>query len=247
MRESKRSTWFWLLPLSFFMSSWSGLGQSQDQPAPWTLNGDGYLILSSVSKEENLETGFISDTLKDRYEQSFSVVMLVDYKSSPVGPYKELLYIPGTFRFEDTQSHASISKIFVSSMSSVINGRKNWGIPKELASFAVDSSKKGEETIRVSAQNNEIAKFTLSSLGPKLPISTFFLPKFFKTLGQTLDNKSFVFELKAQGKAQLASLDAASSDPEFFPDLGKGKVLLAVKISDFNLQFPLAKEYQAAP
>lgn len=217
--------------------------EASDAPAPWALKGDGYIIVSAVSKADNLEGAFISEGLQDRYEQSLSVTMLVDYKDSPVGPYQELLYIPGTFRFGDGKTHASISKIFVSSLSSVVNGRKNWGIPKELASFEREAGAHGRESVRVFGEDQEIAHFQVKTFGPKLPLSTFALPSFFKTLGQELNGQTYVFELKAKGWAELAVLEETESDPGFFPELSRGKVLLALKVSDFSLVFPEAKIY----
>ncbi len=232
----------WLMWIG--LNSLGSQGYSQESPPPWKLRGDAYIILSSVPKETNLKGGFISDDLKERYDQSFGVTMLVNYESSPVGPYKELLYIPGTFKFNDGLSHPSISKIYVSTMASVINGRKNWGIPKELADFEISRGDRGQETIKIFSQESPIAQFTLSPLGPKLPITSFFLPKSLKTLGQELEGNGFIFDIKAHGMIQLASLDESSSQPEVFPDVGQGKVLLAFKISNFSLDFPVPQTYQ---
>lgn len=232
--------------LGIFLGLWAGAALAIDAPAPWTLKGDGYIIVSDVSKEENLDGAFINEGLRDRYEKSLTVTMLVDYQSSPVGPYQELLYIPGTFRFADGKSHPSISKIYVSSQSSVDNGRKNWGIPKELASFTRDSAIKGKETVRVSVGEQEIASFTVKTFGPKLPISTFPLPPVFRTLGQELNGQTYVFELKAKGWAELATLEETESEPRFFPELKRGKVLLVLKVSDFSLVFPEARTFSSS-
>ena len=46
-----------------------------------------------------------------------------------------LLLIPGTMRFPDGRRYASFSRILVSTWDSVVNGRINWGIPKDRANF----------------------------------------------------------------------------------------------------------------
>jgi hypothetical protein len=204
-------------------------------------------VFSSVSKADNLQHGFIEDSMKSQFRQSFGVVMLVDYRRSPVGPYRELLYIPGTFAFGDGRSHASISKIFVSSLASVTSGRSNWGIPKELAEFSVDHTSDNEETITVSQSSQVIARFTLSSQGPKFPLSTVIMPKFLRTLGQSLDDVTYIFTPSGSGWAQHATVIDGDSDPEFFPPLAMGKVLMAVKIQNFALQFPQPKILPSTP
>jgi acetoacetate decarboxylase len=60
--------------------------------------------------------------------------MLVDYEQSPVGPYQELLFIPGRFQF-GRRRYYMVTQIYVSTQVSVENGQENWGIPKQLAQF----------------------------------------------------------------------------------------------------------------
>ena len=246
VNKKRLAAGLWML-LGLTFGSLGAKGQDQRAPAPWTLEGDGYIIMSAVSKADNLQNGFIDDSMKSRFRQSFGVVMLVDYRRSPVGPYKELLYIPGTFAFDDGRSHASISKIFVSSLASVTNGRTNWGIPKELAEFSVDLSSDNEETLTVSQSSQVIARFTLTSQGPQFPLSTVIMPRFLRTLGQSLDGSTYIFTPSGQGWAQHARVLDAESDPEFFPPLAMGKVLMAVKIKNFKLEFPQPKILPSNP
>lgn len=236
-----------LLSLGIAFGALGAMGRDQRVPAPWTLEGDGYVILSSVTRATNLQNGFIEESMQSRFRRSFGMVMLVNYDTSPVGPYKELLYIPGTFEFADGQTHASISKIFVSSLASVNNGRRNWGIPKELADFSVEQSPGNQETITVSQSSHVIAKFTLASQGPSFPLSTKVIPRFFRTLGQSLGGNTYIFAPSGRGWAQHAKVIDASSDPEFFPPTSMGKLLMAVKVRRFTLEFPQAKIQTSTP
>jgi hypothetical protein len=102
--------------------------------APWKLTGNGYILLYRFTKAFVAEHGFLADFQKEKFVSGWGAVMLVDYQSSPVGPYHELLFIPGLFSFNKKKVF-SISKIYVSTQSSVVNGIENWGIPKEFAEF----------------------------------------------------------------------------------------------------------------
>ncbi|NOS55010.1 MAG: hypothetical protein HOP37_01990, partial [Cyclobacteriaceae bacterium] len=111
--------------------------------APWKLTGSGYILLYRFPKAFVAEHGFLVDFQKEKFVSGWGAVMLVDYKTSPVGPYRELLFIPGIFSFNKKKVF-SISKIYVSTQNSVINGIENWGIPKELADFRWSKERSSE-------------------------------------------------------------------------------------------------------
>ena len=69
-------------------------------PAPWNLTGDAYIMVYKFSKGFVQEYGFLADYQQDRFLGYVGTVMLVDYKTSGVGPYRELLFIPGMFTFD---------------------------------------------------------------------------------------------------------------------------------------------------
>ncbi|MCG8421316.1 MAG: acetoacetate decarboxylase family protein [Proteobacteria bacterium] len=211
-------------------------------PSPWTLHGDGYIIITRSSDSVNLEDADIPANLVDSYENPFNVMMMVDYKDSPAGPYRELLYIPGTFLFQDGERHASITKIFVDSRDSLVNGRLNWGIPKEMADFEI--SKNGRtESFTISSQGKTFANFSMTTLfGPKIPIGTKLVPEGFRTLGQVLDGTTFIYALAGRGFKQLALFQPEEFDSTVFPDMTARSVIAAVKISDFELVFPVAEQ-----
>ena len=84
-------------------------------PPPWSLQGDATLIL---------------------YRRG--VLAFIRYAESNVGPYQELLWLAPFRQGPGGRAH-TIPKIFVSSEPSARSGRANWGLPKELAVFAVDA------------------------------------------------------------------------------------------------------------
>lgn len=64
------------------------------------------------------------------YGSLVKVVMIVRYEETEVGPYDEIMLIPGFFVNPHTgKRHARISNIYVSTDASVWNGRRNWSKP----------------------------------------------------------------------------------------------------------------------
>jgi len=115
---------------------------TQIAPAPWSLTGRGFVLLYYFPAAFNQQFGFMADYQQAGYKGGLGAVMLVDYNSSDVGPYYELLFIPGLFYLGGKLTF-SISKIYVSSYDSLWNGRENWAIPKELAQFKVSELPNG--------------------------------------------------------------------------------------------------------
>ena len=103
-------------------------------PAPWSLRGHAWMVVMRLPKDAAARTAFVPQALQPTLKAAFSVLMCVVYDEAPCGPYRELLFIPGTMNFGDAR-YPSISRILVSTWDSVVNGRVNWGIPKDRASF----------------------------------------------------------------------------------------------------------------
>ena len=101
-------------------------------------------------------------------------MIIVDYKSSDAGPYSELLFIPGKLHINGGRWHR-ITKIYVSTMDSVLNGRKNWAIPKELADFKFSQNGNIEE-VKVSKGGRTFFRAGMKVWGPRFPVSTKLLP-----------------------------------------------------------------------
>ncbi|HOS96166.1 MAG TPA: hypothetical protein PLU54_00795, partial [Deltaproteobacteria bacterium] len=80
-------------------------------PAPWVLTGQGCIALVRLSRDFVEEQGFVPDALKGRFAGGVGMVMYVDYRSSDVGPYREILFIPGMFDVGG-RKYFSISRIF---------------------------------------------------------------------------------------------------------------------------------------
>ena len=211
-------------------------------PAPWSLKGYGYIILFKAEPAWLLKHGFIHADMLDRYVPSMGTAMVVNYESSSAGPYGELLFIPGKFCFPDGERY-SISKIYVSSMQSVINGQDNWGIPKELAEFDFTAPTPSQEHIRISLPEGGdlIADLQLSHKSWGVPVTTALLPEKYRTVAQYWQDQLFYTAPSAKSTVKFAKLQQGEFNAGLFPDLNGVKVLSVLKAEAMQMQFPLPK------
>jgi hypothetical protein len=169
--------------------------------------------------------------------------MFVDYAESGCGPYRELLFIPGAFPFEDGRRHHTISRIVVSTWDSVVNGRNNWGIPKDRADFAVERAAGGrEQVVRVSSAGREMCelRFGRARFAPPLPVFGGLLPAALRTLAQRFRGRTYYYVPEARGVVRPGRLLAWRFDPTLFPDLAGAAVLATLEVESFRLVFPRA-------
>ena len=134
-------------------------------------------------KESALKGLFIhTDDTTDAHTTGLGLAMLVQYSSSPAGPYDELLYaLPcrrPTMGFQ-LMATRRIPAIFVSTQASVVNGRLNWGVPKNLARFQwrVDPGYL-YSTTTVTVSSNDDTAITTTTILPPVRIFTLNIPIF---------------------------------------------------------------------
>lgn len=208
-------------------------------PPPWSLTGRGTILLVKLPKEVLDDPAFVPAELRGRRHGGHALVMFVDYADSAVGPYRELLYIPGRFDFPNGR-HYSITRIYVSSMDSVVNGRLNWGIPKDCCDFDYRYGDDGRDVYDVSHAGRRFAHLELKAGGPRLPFSTALLPTFLLTLSQVYEGRQFTYIPAASGQLQFAKVSDWAFDGELFPDLARGKVVACVRTPRFRMTFPVS-------
>jgi len=203
--------------------------------APWNLEGKGYIFLYKFNQGFINELDCIDNDYKEQFNGGIGCIMLVDYAKSNVGPYGELLFIPG--KVSGGKQHYSIPKIYVSSQSSVVNGRRNWGIPKELATFEFKETEKGEESVVVKNDEGTILNANIRSFGPRFPVSTKLLPF---SLKQRYENKLFYTSFYGKGIGKLSKITSISVDNSLFPNVAQFKPIAVIKVDNFNIVFPQA-------
>lgn len=99
-------------------------------PAPWTLRGDMYWLiirLSSLPPDiyHPLDAAQHSAT-SNNFQGSYGMIQVIRYSESPVGPYDELMIIPGEFNVpggdQKGKSKVRVSRIYVNQKETCYNG-----------------------------------------------------------------------------------------------------------------------------
>ncbi|KAI9172825.1 hypothetical protein HJFPF1_02339 [Paramyrothecium foliicola] len=126
-------------------------------PAPWTLKGTIYSITfvpTSIKLPTKayspLERQFTS-AAEGNYLGGLGLIQIIRYTDSPVGPYDELLLVPGYFKYdykgpngrEEERKNVRITRIYVSQKYTY------WNIPKHLARFDWSENNRGETTVKI--------------------------------------------------------------------------------------------------
>ncbi|KAF8851780.1 hypothetical protein BDZ45DRAFT_133134 [Acephala macrosclerotiorum] len=142
------------------------------EPAPWALKGTVYIFMMYMTSKDaatlSANPEFIYSPLeansafsKDKLVGGLSMVQLIRYSESPVGPYDEMVVIPGYFEYEievkgrdgkiktEKRKNLRCTRVFVSQEKTCWNGRKNWNIPKHLANFEFVDLPNGSTQIAV--------------------------------------------------------------------------------------------------
>jgi len=209
-------------------------------PAPWHLEGRGFMVLYKFNRDFLKEKAFLPLVGEIAPAGGLGALMIVDYSISDAGPYSELLFIPGKVHVNGGRWHR-ITKIYVSTMDSVLNGRKNWAIPKEPATFHF-SRKDNLETIEVENDGGAFFKTDIKVFGPRFPVSTKLLP--FPLL-QGSAGSYLQTSFSGSGWGRLASIRSIKADQKYFPDLEGIRPLVAIGIDPFKIVFPPARRLGA--
>jgi len=212
-------------------------------PAPWKLKGRGYIFLYKFPGSFETHPAFKSNLTEEPFS-GFGTLMLVDYNESDAGPYRELLFIPGEFTFL-RKKYYSITKIYVSSMESVENGRRNWGIPKELADFDIIPLGGNKERIIVKKDGNIFFDVTLKKRYIPFKVNTKYISN---AIVQKLEDDTIFFtEFNGTGIGKLAFLKSITCDGKYFPDISSVRPLVITAIDNFNIEFPEAEKILLLP
>jgi len=215
------------------------------KPAPWDLRGSGWIVALKLPATQPAHDAFLPPELAGRGRGLASYLMYVDYAESGCGPYRELLFIPGAFPFDDGRSHLSISRILVSTWDSVVNGRANWGIPKDRADFEVERGgvHGREERVRVTSDGREVCELRFATLriAPPLPVHGALLPASLRTLAQRFRGRTYYYAPAARGWVRPGRLLSWNFDPVLFPDLAGAAVVAVLRVESFRLTFPVAR------
>ncbi|MGB1219908.1 MAG: acetoacetate decarboxylase family protein [Alcanivoracaceae bacterium] len=211
--------------------------------APWRLRGRAYICALELPDTQRQQQAGTPEALGQPGGRR-SLVMYVDYSHSDVGPYHELLFIPGHFPFADGHRHPSIGRIYVSSQDSVDSGRHNWGIPKQRADFSIERGKR-RDNITVTTGGDAIARLSLRHGRLALPAPGMLLPPRYRTIGQLQDNQHFLYAPASIGLMHRATVESVWGDGDNFPAIQHGDITGAAYLSRFYMRFPVARRLPA--
>ncbi|MDJ0359364.1 hypothetical protein [Rhodococcus sp. H29-C3] len=144
-----------------------------------------------------------------------TVVMVIDYLNSPVGPYREVLASPVLWRpgrGMGPMPRISVPFIAVDSETSVHGGRTHWHLPKVLADFGGDVlADASVSAAGVSGEGSSgdgwSVRTSAKGIGPSFPI------KGALGFAQPSDEGSVLATARLTGKARLARVQVDASGP----------------------------------
>ncbi|MCB0550022.1 MAG: acetoacetate decarboxylase family protein [Phaeodactylibacter sp.] len=203
-------------------------------PAPWSLRGEGAMLFYRLPEAFAREHGGIPENLASSFQGIVSCVMLVDYRNSPVGPYRELLFIPGLFGTERGRRF-SITRIFVDSQESMEWGRRNWAIPKDMAEFHWKRTGPYADEVRINREEEPMLEASIKGMGPRFPISTALIPL---RIHQELDGRVVETSPRGKGMGQWARVPHLRVLSDAFPDISSYRPFAALRVSGFQMTFP---------
>jgi hypothetical protein len=215
-------------------------GASPLRPAPWTLAGSAWIVALRLPARSPARRAFLAETLRDGF-CGLSFVVAVNYEQADCGPYRELLFIPGAFRFSDGRRHPTVSRILVSTEASAVNGRRNWGLPKEVAAFELLRDAHGEERLVVTAGSCLVAELRARASPIRLPIASQILPRPLRTLAQRSGGTDFFFTPSGTGVLQPGRVTMWRCESDLFPADRQARIVAAARLSRFTMHFPEAR------
>lgn len=212
------------------------------RPAPWNLHGSGWIVALRLPPRHPARDAFLPAELAGRVRGRLAFLVYADYADSACGPYRELLFVPGTLPCGDGRRHPGISRIVVSTWDSVVNGRRNWGIPKDRADFTVERDG-GETRVRVDSDGRELCELRFAArVGfPALPVNGALLPARLRTLAQRHLGRTYYTAPVARGRIRPGRLLHWRFDAALFPDLADATVLAVLQAESFRMTFPPAR------
>ena len=213
------------------------MGDVMNAPAPWNVKGRAYWIMY------RFPDAFIREAFGPRIQPAGGIgfVGLVDYSSTNVGVYQELMLIPGRAKYPGSTGY-SVSHIVVDSEASMVNGRANWGIPKGMAVFAWREDGRGSEHIVAQQQGETMLDIRLRRRGPAVPFHSGLIPGGLSIV-QRLSDKTLKTRFTTRCRICLARVESCQSAGTLFPDISAFSPLGVFYMPSFNIDMWPAAVY----
>lgn len=200
-------------------------------PPPWKIKGEAILMIFKFNEKWVEQKGNVPKRLQSKFRGGLGFLLLGDYLNTPVGPFRELIFVPG--KFYKTRRKV-ITKSFSSTEASTQNGRANWGIPKETLPIQWEREK-SRDSVRILKNGELIFTAEFNTMAIPFPLSTALFPL---RLCQTWNRLKYFTRLTGFGWGKLIKINKLDLDPHFFPDIRSIAPIVAIKLSALQMTFP---------
>ncbi|MEO0562020.1 MAG: acetoacetate decarboxylase family protein [Chloroflexota bacterium] len=219
---------------------------SSPPSAPWKLNGSGYIFLYQLTQDHIDTTNSVEPWLAPHRTGDLSALMVFDWRQTPVGPYREMVFAPGRYKWAGRRYY-HFARQYVTSPDAAAYGPKLWGTPDTLAE--IDIVREDERTKTITVNHNSKAIFNASVTDGLLrfPFNTFFNPFRVKLLQRHPDDgKTLSIEPRAGGTLSLTgTLESITTNGGGLPSLDSLKPLALVEAVSLRLTFPIPLTVEA--
>ncbi|MBQ4035474.1 MAG: hypothetical protein II623_08435 [Paludibacteraceae bacterium] len=200
-----------------------------------TCKGKAYISVYNFSNDFVASEAFQTDFLKGKYDGGFGAVIYIDFKESPVGPYQEVLFIPGKYEVGGESRYVA-TKCYVSTPEAINNNSDGYFGHKELGTFHWTTV--GENTMHLSIHKGRTRLLTVeigSWSGFSLPASSNIIT--FPFMQILSGDERLLWKYSAKSSMNLARLVSVQVRPAFFPDIAKYNPIVTLCFDNFELNF----------
>ncbi len=203
----------------------------------WELSGSCYIMTFKFPKQYVLDN-FLAEPFRKNYYGNIGTIFLADYQSSNMGPFRELFFVPGKFRFQ-RRNLQTVSRAFVSTEAAMNNAGQNWGIPKVMADFDLVCPDRESENLKVTVNGVPVMDIIIRTpeSGFPFPVNSF-VPK---RLVQQSEGKTYFLNLQGRGFGKLGQILKVDVNPALFPNFAFFKHVAIIRVRNFRLKIPAAK------
>ena len=240
-------------PLSCVLFCSSQEHVSQDTvPAPWVLQGDAFLL--PTFKTHFLKQYGVNPLPGGKHWGVAGGIILVRYHDTSVGPYSELIFTSGLYRL-GRHVGFHIDQIYVDSQLSLVGGRINWAVPKELAEFDWQSQGKSTRvTVSLPGKSQPFLTASFDQSKLHIPASSAVVPSPLKSILQACNQqkpdsaavKYLSTKVAAAGSLHALSAIKVQTDNTVVPDSNElGIWRTGISLAGFHGSFGKPTAFEA--
>jgi len=203
---------------------------------PWTLTGSANIVFYRFSADFVNKRMVVPEGLEGMFLGGIGALGLVEYVTSPVGPYRELWFSPGQFAFGSRKYH-SITHMYVTTTPGMEAGRAYWGLPKTIAEID-RSDENGVDQWRVFKDGHLLLDVAFRPGRLSLPVWSWMVrPR----IMQHWNGQHYLTRLRCNARVRLTDLSQPQGRSPEFPDLSHARPIGAVNLPRFRLIMPAAR------